>query len=179
MLRNPKDIIHKGVRLSDAMDAHELWLAGAADGERLNWSGASLDGASLSHASLSHASLDRASLDRASLNGASLNYAWLDGASLNGASLNGASLNGAYGNMLEVKSAQFDRWAITWTRDAAGTTTLQIGCQKNDLELWRQSDPRWIRAMDSHATEWWAIYRDLVLAMVDASPARRHAGGSK
>lgn len=159
MLLDPKDIIHKGVRLSDAMAAHELWLAGAADGERLNWSGASLD----------HASLDRASLSHASLS-----HAWLDGASLTG-----ASLNGAYGNMYEVKSAQFDRWAITWTCNAAGTTTLQIGCYKHDLELWRKSDPRWIRAMDSHATEWWAIYRDLVLAMVDASPARRHAGGSK
>lgn len=52
-----------------------------------------------------------------------------------------------------------------------GQTVLQIGCQRHPLEMWEKSDPRWIKKLDRGATEWWAQYRDVVLALVKASPA--------
>jgi hypothetical protein len=180
--RRPEEITHKGVRLSDALKAHQLWLDSDPNGERLDWRGASLNraflegaslvGASLNGASLAGASLNRAFLECASLNGASLNGASLAGASLGGASLDGAWLEGTIGNMREVKTAQFDTWAVTWTTAPDGTVTLQIGCQKHPLDLWIKSDPRWIAALGWRATEWWAQYCDPVLALVQASPAK-------
>jgi hypothetical protein len=200
--RRPKEITHKGVCLSDALRAHRLWVFGYQSGERLDWRGAdlnkvwldgaslvdaSLEGACLNCASLNRVSLggarmnrvsligallDSASLDGASLVGASLNYASLDRASLDRASLDGVSLIGATGNMREIKSAQFDTWPITWTTAPDGVVTLQIGCQKHPLNLWIKSDPRWIAAMGDDATEWWTRYRDPVLALVQASPAK-------
>lgn len=100
----------------------------------------------------------------------------LRGADLYGADLYGVNLRGVTGNMREIKSAHFDKWPITWTCDSKGKTTLQIGCQKHDLDLWIKSDPRWIAALDDYATEWWAKYRDVVLALVAASPAVPHVG---
>lgn len=97
-------------------------------------------------------------------------------ANLYEANLRGADLSGVAGNMREVKSAQFDKWPITWTCSADGVTTLQIGCQKHPLDMWIKSDPRWIAALDLNATEWWAKYRDVVLALVAASPAVPHGG---
>jgi hypothetical protein len=60
----------------------------------------------------------------------------------------GANLRSAIGNMPEIKSAQFDQWAVTWSADL-----------------------RWIAAMDSGATDWWSRYGALVLQLIDASPA--------
>ena len=124
--RDPKDILHKGVRLSDALEAHGRWLAGEGDGERMDWSDASMAD---------------------------------------------ANMDGTIGNMREIKSAQFDQWPLTWTTTPEGEVTLQIGYQRHNLSLWEKSDPRWINAMDLKAAEWWAKYRDVVLALVKASPA--------
>jgi len=78
----------------------------------------------------------------------------------------GASLRGAIGNMREIKSAQFDQWAVTWSADV-----LAIGCQQHAIEEWRNADPRWIEAMDNGASDWWSRYGALVLQLIDASPA--------
>ena len=115
--------------------------------------------------------LAQANLSGADLSGANLSYADLSGADLRNADLCYANLSGVLGNMREVKTAQFDTWPLTWTTAPDGKVTLQIGCQKHDLALWEKSDPRWIAAMDSRATEWWAKYLDAVLALVKASPA--------
>ena len=133
--------------------------------------GANLIGADLRWVDLSGASLSGANLNGADLSGAYLRWADLSGAYLRWADLSGADLNGVFGNMCEVKSAQFDIWPLAWTCSPNGVTTLQIGCQRHDLELWRKSDPRWIAVMDSKATDWWAKYRDPILALVDASLA--------
>ena len=73
--------------------------------------------------------------------------------------------------MHEIKSAQFDSWPIIWTQSPYGVTTLQIGCQRHDLERWRNADSIFIRKMHRRAMQWWDTYGQLVLALVDASPA--------
>ena len=152
-------------KLKAILADHALWLHDEG-GKR-----ADLQEADLQEADLQWAFLRGANLRWADLRGADLQGANLQGADLQEAVLQGVNLCGATGNMREVKSAQFDTWPITWTRSPDGVTTLQIGCQRHDLELWRKSDPRWIAAMNEDATGWWAQYRDVVLALVDASPA--------
>jgi hypothetical protein len=48
---------------------------------------------------------------------------------------------------------------------------LAIGCQQHAITKWRNADPRWIAAMDGRATDWWSRYGELVLQLIDASPA--------
>jgi uncharacterized protein YjbI with pentapeptide repeats len=127
---------------------------------------ANLRGADLNGANLSGANLRWADLRWADLNGADLN-----GANLSGANLSGADLRWATGNMQEIKSAAFDTWSVAWVQSPDGITQLQIGCKRHDLEKWRAADPQWIAAMSSGATGWWAKYSQIVLSLVDASPA--------
>jgi hypothetical protein len=160
-MRQLADITHNGRTLAEILHNHREWRRGEADGKR----------ADLAYACLAGAGLADANLARANLAGADLAYADLGAADLAGADLTGANLAAARGNMREVKSAQFDRWAVTWTTAPDGVVTLQIGCQRHPLEMWRKGDPRWIAAMHPYAPEWWDRYGAIVLALVDASPA--------
>ena len=135
--------------------------------------GAILMGADLSRANLRGADLREAILSGADLRGADLREAILRDALLRGADLSrailrGADFNGCAGNMSEVKSMHIDTWPVTYTAD-----TLQIGCQRHPISRWREwrNDLKWIRAMDSSAEAWAERHLDLVLAMIDASPA--------
>ncbi len=105
----------------------------------------------------------------------------VEGANLYGADLRGADLTSAdltsanllcYGNMLEIKTAQFDTWRIGYTHD-----TLQIGCQRHAIEKWRKwgtpAGRKWIAQMDEKAAEWADKYLALVLQLIDASPAKQ------
>jgi uncharacterized protein YjbI with pentapeptide repeats len=150
-MRQPADITHNDRTLAEILDLHARWRRGEEGGWRAN--------------------LARADLARANLAGANLARANLAGAYLARANLADADLAGARGNMLEIKTAQFDTWAPSWTTAPDGVVTLQIGCQRHPLEMWRRADPRWIAAMDSDATYWWARYGTIVLSLVDASPA--------
>ena len=158
-----------GADLADAdlagADLADADLAGA------DLAGANLAGANLARANLADANLADANLARANLTRADLADANLAGANLARANLTRANLAGACGNMREVKSAQFDKWPITWTCGPDGVVTLQIGCQRHPLDMWVKSDPLWISAMDGAAADWWGRYRDVVLALVQASPA--------
>jgi len=131
-----------------------------------NLGAANLRYANLCGANLRAADLSYANLRGASLRAADLSYADFSGADFSGANLRDASLNGVTGNMREIKSAQFDQWAVTWSADV-----LAIGCQQHAIEEWRNADPRWIAAMDPGASDWWSRYGALVLQLIDASPA--------
>ena len=133
--------------------------------------GANLHGANLNGADLHGADLSDANLYGANLRGADLSDANLRGADLSDASFRGADLNGVVGNMREIKSAQFDIYSCAWSCTPDGITLLSIGCQSHDLEKWRLADPQWIAAMADNATDWWASYGAILLALVDASPA--------
>jgi hypothetical protein len=132
--------------------------------------GANLTGASLTRANLTWANLTGASLTRANLTWANLTGAYLTAdltrADLTGVKLTGVKLTGAIGNMREIKSAHFDRYAVTWTADV-----LAIGCQQHPIEWWRAAYPEWIDDMAHDATDWWSQYGALVLSLIDASPA--------
>ena len=134
----------------EKLQLHADWLRDGS-GKRLEAAAANLCYANLRGADISYANLSGADLR---------------GANLRGANLSGANLRGAIGNMREIKSAQFDQWAVTWSADV-----LAIGCQQHAIEKWRNADPRWIAAMDSGATDWWSRYGALVLQLIDASPA--------
>ena len=143
----------------------------SADLSEVNLSYANLRGADLNGANLHGANLNGADLHGADLSDANLYGANLRGADLSDASFRGADLNGVVGNMREIKSAQFDTYSCAWSCTPDGITLLSIGCQSHDLEKWRLADPQWIAAMADNATDWWASYGAILLALVDASPA--------
>ena len=91
------------------------------------------------------------------------------GADLYGANLYGADLL-AYGNMSQIKTLQLEEWQIGYTKD-----TMQIGCQRHEIEKWRkwntEAGRKWISMMDSGALEWADKWLDLVLSIIDKSPA--------
>jgi uncharacterized protein YjbI with pentapeptide repeats len=133
---------------------------------KANLRAACLRDADLSSADLRYADLSCADLSCADLRGANLSEACLSGTNLSEACLSGTNLCGVIGNMKEIKSAQFDRWQIVWSADI-----LAIGCQQHPIKMWRNADPRWIAAMDDSATDWWSCYAELVLRIIDSSPA--------
>jgi len=136
-----------------------------------NLEGADLYGASLRGANLRGANLYGANLEGADLYGANLEGANLGGANLYGANLEGADLR-AFGNRRQLKSLQFDKWAIGYTHD-----TLQIGCQRHAIDKWARWDSeagrKWIASMDSEAAAWADKYLALVLQIIAASPAEK------
>jgi hypothetical protein len=158
-------------QIKETLRLHKLWLDGDPSGVRANLRGANLQGANLRDANLRDANLQVGNLQGADMRGANLRDANLQvgnlqGADMRGANLRGADLQFAVGNMREIKSMQIDTWAVTYTSDM-----LQIGCQRHSIELWRKSDPRWIAAMDTKASEWWDKFGPIVLGLIDASPA--------
>lgn len=88
------------------------------------------------------------------------------------ADLRGADLS-AYGNMRELRTMQIDLWEICYTHD-----TLQIGCQRHQVDKWRKWNTDagrvWIARMDGVALEWADRNLALVLQIIDANPA--HGG---
>ena len=149
----------------EQLQMHDDWCRDGS-GQRIEAIGAELIGANLSGANLSGADLSVANLSVANLSGANLSGANMSGANMRRANLSGANLRRAIGNMREIKSAQIDQWAVTWSADV-----LVIGCQQHAIEKWRNADPRWIAAMGNRAAEWWSRYGGLVLQLIDASPA--------
>ena len=149
-----------------------------------NLSGADLSGANLSGADLFYANLSNADLSGADLSNANLSNANLSNANLSGvnlyradlfyANLSGADLSNAailcLGNMVNIKTLQFERWHIGYT-----DKILQIGCQNHPIEKWKKwrspSGIKWINMMDINALVWANKYLDLVLKIIETSPA--------
>ena len=169
--------------IAAVLEAHAEWLKDANKGKCANLGGANLRSADLGGADLRSANLRSANLyganlygadlrsanlRSANLYGANLRSANLGGANLYGANLRSANLGGVVGNGEEIVSAQTPVWPISAARMPDGSVVMQIGCQRHPLEMWRKSDPRWIDAMDSHATEWWSKWREVALALADA-----------
>jgi hypothetical protein len=143
--RDQKDIIRNGVSLASVLADHQLWLRGEG-GKRADLSGWYLACANMTDANMTGANMTDAIMT--------------------GANMTGACLWGAIGNMREIKSMQIEGWPVTYTAD-----TLQIGCKRHPIAAWRNASPDWIKAMHSDATDWWAKFGPLILAVIDASPA--------
>ncbi|HCF2955926.1 TPA: pentapeptide repeat-containing protein [Pseudomonas aeruginosa] len=178
--------------LAEIIEKHRLWLDDEEWGERADLSGADLSGANLSYAylrgaNLSGADLSGANLSYAYLRGANLSYAYLRGANLSGADLSGANLSYAYlrganlsganlsepssmdglaGNLREVKSVQADIWPVTYT-----ATHMQIGCQLHLIREWWSFNDEEISGMDPKALAWWAVWKPILMQIIEVSPA--------
>jgi hypothetical protein len=174
-----------------------MWMWSETGGERAELRGADLChadlrgadllGADLCHADLRGADLRGADLRGTDLRGTNLRHADLRGADLRGADLHEADLRGtnlrhadlyeanlwgAVGNGKEIKSAHFDKWSPAWTQSPEGVHWLQIGCQRMPLDKWENATDLQISAIDSDELLWWRRYRDTVLGLVKASPAK-------
>ena len=134
-----------------------------------NLSNAGLRNADLSYANLSGTDLSEADLSYANLRGANLRAADLSGANLRAADLRGANLRAAdlrwcIGNMREIKSAQFDTYDVTWTKDA-----LAIGYQQHLIKEWWQFDDATITKMDGDMLLWWKKWKLVLQQIVEMS----------
>ena len=85
-------------------------------------------------------------------------------ANLSNADLSGANLSGCIGNMREIKSAQFDTYDVTWTKDA-----LAIGCQQHPIKEWWQFDDATIIKMDGDMLLWWKKWKLVLQQIVEMS----------
>lgn len=112
--------------------------------------------------------------ERADLRYADLRHADLYNASLRYANLNSDNLL-ASGDMRVLRTMQIDTWMIGYTSD-----TLQIGCQRHAISKWRRwnttAGRKWIDEMDESALDWADKNLALVLQLIDANPAEKHAG---
>ena len=124
----------------------------------------SLCNADLRYTNLRGANLGSANLSGTNLRGADLRYADLSGADLGSANLSGANLRWCIGNMHEIKSAQFDTYDVTWTKD-----TLAIGCQQHPIKDWWQFDDTTITNMDSDALLWWKKWKLVLQQIIEMS----------
>ena len=191
---NPED-------LERVLNSHALWIQGKG-GECANlrgadMRGANLRGADMRGANMRNANLMDADMRGANLRGADMRYVSLEGANLRGADMRGANmrnanlmdadmrgadlsdanlcetdLDHAVGNAREVKSAYFDRWSVVWTRSPDEVDFVQIGCQRHSLAQWVSFDECEIDEMDCHALRWWREYKDLIVALIETSPAK-------
>ena len=137
-----------------------------------NLSGADLRGADLFGANLSGANLSGADLFGADLRGADLRGANLSGADLFGANLSGANLL-CSGDMIFVKTLQIEKWKIAYT-----SNVIQIGCQIHTIEKWAKWETevgkKWISKMDKEALDWAEIHLNIVLKLIELSPAKKN-----
>ena len=119
----------------------------------------SLCNANLRYTNLRGANLGSVDLSSADLRGANLRYT-----NLRGADLSGANLRWCIGNMREIKSAQFDTYDVTWTKD-----TLAIGCQQHPIKDWWQFDDTTITNMDRDALLWWKKWKLVLQQIIEMS----------
>ena len=171
--------------LDEILASHVLWLAGKG-GKRAylantnltkvdltdaNLNGAYLTGANMTRARLVGAHLADAHLNQVDMTGALLTGANMARSDLTGAILHDADLR-AYGDMVYLKTMQFDKWAIGYTHD-----TLQIGCQRHPIKEWQKWDTpmgqTWIAEMDEDALAWAERNLALVLQIIKQNPAKK------
>ena len=171
---------------------HSDWLSNPETGKCANLRGANLRGANLRGADLRGADLRGANLRGANLfgadlsdtnlsdtnlSGADLRGADLFGANLSGADLFGANLSGANllcsGDMIFVKTLQIEKWKIAYT-----SNVIQIGCQIHTIEKWAKWETevgkKWISKMDKEALDWAEIHLNIVLKLIELSPAKKN-----
>ncbi len=123
-------------------------------------------GSNLSYSNLSESNLRGSDLSESNLSESNLSWSNLRGSNLRGSNLRGSNLMGAIGNMLEIKSLQLETWPITYTADR-----LQIGCQNHSIEEWRGFDDETIETMAEGAIEFWHKWKDIILKIIELSPA--------
>ena len=151
-----KELLEDGI-------AKGISFAGAnlryADLRYANLSDANLRYADLRYADLSDANLSDANLSDANLSDANLRYA-----DLYGASLNNIRFNYCIGNQQEIQSMQLPRYKISWNNEI-----LNIGCETHTIQEWKDFDDETISRMDDGALEWWRLYKEPIMTIINNS----------
>jgi uncharacterized protein YjbI with pentapeptide repeats len=120
---------------------------------------ANLSYANLSYADLRSANLRSADLRSADLRSADLSYADLRSADLSSADLSSIHINNAVGNGSEIKSLHIEsEFSITYNTDS-----IAFGCTQLSFGDWLE--------MKDHESDFWKKYRDIILKIVEVSPA--------
>jgi len=123
---------------------------------------ANLSGADLRYANLREANLTDANLREADLSEADLTYTGLSEADLSEADLIGADLRGAIGNDREIRTLLTEFYHVTYTSDQ-----MAIGCEQHAITDWFKFDDKRIEAMDEHATEFWTLYKPILITLIN------------
>jgi len=153
----------------------------SADLSFANLSSANLSSADLSFANLSSANLSSADLRSADLSSANLGFANLSSANLRFANLHSANLRFAdlrfadlcsadlssadllcYGDMKFIFTLQLDSWPVGFTKDI-----LQIGCQKHQIEQWRNFNDEDIAKFAPDALPWWNKWKEFIFTAIE------------
>ena len=152
------DLRYANLREANLTDAN---LSGA-DLRYINLREANLSGANLREADLSEANLSGANLREADLSEADLTYTGLSEADLSEADLIGADLRGAIGNDREIRTLLTEFYHVTYTSDQ-----MAIGCEQHAITDWFKFDDKRIEAMDEHATEFWTLYKPILITLIN------------
>ena len=129
-----------------------------------NLSDTDLRNATLKGTNLRYANLRYANLRGANLSGTDLSEANLKGTNLSGANLSGTDLRWCIGNMREIKSAQFDTYEVTWSKDS-----LAIGYQQHLIKEWWQFDDATIAKMGGDMQLWWKKWKLVLQQIIEMS----------
>ena len=127
-----------------------------------NLTDANLSGADLRYINLREANLSGANLREADLSEADLTYTGLSEADLSEADLIGADLRGAIGNDREIRTLLTEFYHVTYTSDQ-----MAIGCEQHAITDWFKFDDKRIEAMDEHATEFWTLYKPILITLIN------------
>ena len=188
LYRTSGELIGEGESLAEFVASNKANLRGA-DLRGANLRGANLRGADLREADLSWADLREADLSWANLRGADLRWANLRGANLRGADLRGANLRGADLREADLREADLRgadlrgadlRGAnLSWANlRGAGCVQMEcgpwfiwitpercsIGCQDHPHEFWQSATPKSVAPMHEHASEFWLLWGEMILA---------------
>ena len=163
LYRTSGELIGEGESLAEFVASNKANLRGA-DLRGANLRGANLRGADLREADLRGADLRGANLREADLREADLSWADLRGADLRGANLRGANLRGAnlsWANLRGAGCVQMEcgPWFIWITPERCS-----IGCQDHPHEFWQSATPESVAPMHEHASEFWLLWGEMILA---------------
>jgi hypothetical protein len=175
--------------LNSILELHKKWLKNKEGGKRADLSSADLSSADLSSADLSSADLSSADLSSANLRYANLRYANLSSADLSyadlryadlsSANLSSANLSSANLSSADLSSANLD---TEYIHNAAGNgkeiKSMQL---ENDMKITYKHDyitfgcagysfDEWLK-LEGYDSPYWGKYRDLILKIVETSPA--------
>ena len=133
-----------------------------------NLTGANMAGANLAGANLAGANLAGANLASANLAGANLANANMAGANLAGANMVDANIEDAYMAGANMAGAKIEGETLTiqpihilglpWPVSITDGY-LRIGCQRHTHERWFEFSDDLIAKMDSHAAEFWEMWK--------------------
>ena len=92
----------------------------------------------------------------------------LSDANLTDANLKGANLRNALGNSKEIKTLQTEFYTVVYT-----STQMAIGCEQHAITDWFKFDDKRIKAMDKRATNFWTIYKPILITLTNINKSKR------